>query len=304
MEEAYYKFKTDQSKMEEIKDYYNAPLIEIEKRPYDVFYKKLNNNVSINCYKSGNQYTIVFHGEKDLAKAEASIFFDEVIQVKKTKSAKNGEWEDLSTQIGSDEVGVGDFFLGFYICATYIDNKDIEYLESLDVKDSKQLTDSKIEEIGPLLIKKIKKHVLNITPNKLYEYKQKKLSTHMILAKAHNFCQQQLIDKYHINRDVPIYVDQFEREDLYLKYSKPQFENHIILQVKGESYYPSIACASCIARYCFLQDWNKMNEHFHMEIPKGASSYVDKVYKQLLKTYPKDDVDNYVKKFFKNYNKD
>lgn len=302
MELVYYKFKVDESKMLEIKDFYNAAFINQANRPYDVFEVTTFNNVSIKCYKSKSQYTILFSGKIDQeVKDEVLLFFKQANPIQKNKLTALGEWEDNSTQIGSDEVGVGDFFLGFYVVATYLNNDDIKFIDSLGVQDSKKLTDSKIEEIGPLLLEKIKKHAICISPNKLQEYKNKNLSTHVILAKAHNFCHQELLKKYHINNSIPIYVDQFEQEKIYLKYSATTITNPIIFKTKGESYYPSIATSSVIARYLFLEDWKKMNQHFNVEIPKGASSLVDKVYKQLIKTYGQEEVDPYVKRFFRNY---
>lgn len=287
--------------MLEIKDFYNAEFINQVNRPYDVFDVTTYDNVRIQAYKSKDLYTILFTGEKNIVKDEVNIFFKQASPIIKNKYAALGEWEDNSTQIGSDEVGVGDFFLGFYVVASLLDNEDIKYIDSLGVRDSKKITDSKIEEIGPLLLKKIKKHAICISPNKLQEYKDKNLSTHVILAKAHNFCHQELIKKYHVSKSVPIYIDQFEQEKNYLKYSSTTITNPIIFKTKGESYYPSIATSSVIARYLFLEDWKKMNEYFNVEIPKGASASVDKIYKQLIKTYGQEKVDPYVKRFFRNY---
>ena len=287
--------------MLEIKDFYNAEFINQVNRPYDVFDVTTYDNVRIQAYKSKDLYTILFTGEKNIVKDEVNIFFKQASPIIKNKYAALGEWEDNSTQIGSDEVGVGDFFLGFYVVASLLDNEDIKYIDSLGVRDSKKITDSKIEEIGPLLLKKIKKHAICISPNKLQEYKDKNLSTHVILAKAHNFCHQELIKKYHVSKSVPIYIDQFEQEKNYLKYSSTTITNPIIFKTKGESYYPSIATSSVIARYLFLEDWKKMNEYFNIEIPKGASASVDKIYKQLIKTYGQEKVDPYVKRFFRNY---
>lgn len=301
MEKEYYKFKVDEAKMLEIKDFYNAEFINQNNRPYDVFDIVTFDNVRVQAYKSKNLYTILFTGENNLVKEEVNIFFKDASPVIKNKYTALGEWEDNSIQIGSDEVGVGDFFLGFYVVASFLNSDDIKYIDSLGVRDSKKLTDSKIEEIGPLLLNKIKKHAICISPNKLQEYKEKNLSTHVILAKAHNFCHQELIRKYNIKQDVPIYIDQFEQEKIYLKYSATTIKNPIIFKTKGESFYPSIATSSVIARYLFLQDWKKMNEHFNLEIPKGASSQVDKIYKQLIKTYGQKEVDPYVKRFFRNY---
>ena len=40
--------------------------------------------------------------------------------------------------IGSDEVGTGDFFGPIVVCASYVNKKDITFLEELGVRDSKK----------------------------------------------------------------------------------------------------------------------------------------------------------------------
>ncbi len=297
----YYKYKVDQAKMEEIKDFYDAKLIEDKKRPYDVFEITTLDNVSIKCYRSKDLYTILFAGNLPEVELETKIFFPNANKITKHVYANNGEWEDSSNQIGSDEVGIGDFFLGFYVVATYLEHTDIEYISKLGVRDSKKLTDSKIEEIAPKLIEKIKKYTIRISPSKLDYYKNLGFSTHVILAKAHNLAHEEIIKKYHINNNVPIYVDQFEKEPTYLKYCNYKLPNPIVFKTKGETYFPSVATASVIARYLFLEDWKKMEEKFKTIIPKGASIEVDKTYKLLQKKYSQEELDPFVKHFFRNY---
>ena len=60
-----------------------------------------------------------------------------------------------ATTIGSDEVGTGDYFGPIVVTATLVEKENIEFLEELGVKDSKKLTDDKILEIVPKIIKKI-----------------------------------------------------------------------------------------------------------------------------------------------------
>ncbi len=299
----YLSFKTNEAKIQEIQDFYKAKTIVDEKRPYDLFQVLTDDGVFVKGYRSKNQYTVVFSGFKDKVMEEAKIFFKDPSFPTKTSVLRG--WEDINSQIGSDEVGVGDFFLGFYICATYLNKQDVDYIDSLNVMDSKKLTDSRMEEIGPLLMKKIKYHMVRISSNKLCEYEDKNWSTHMILAKGHNLAHKLLIERYHLGNEVPVYIDQFEKEEIYRRYCKNEIvSNPLIFQTKGESHYPSVATASVIARYCFLVDWKKMEEDLGMTIPKGAGAEVDKTYALLKKKQPKEKLDNYVKRFFKNYKRD
>lgn len=300
----YLKCKCDPAKAEEIRDFYKAKAILDPKRPYDFFQVRTEDNVTITAYKTSSPslFTIVFSGEEEQASYECRIFFKEPL----TQTSPAKEWLDTSNQIGSDEVGVGDFFLGFYVCATYLDASGVAFIDSLGVKDSKKLTDPYIEEIAPqLLNKNIRKFALSISPDKLMSLKDKKWSTHVILANAHNYAHKALIKKYSLSSAVPVYIDQFEKEEIYRHYvGSDLIHNPLVFRTKGETYYPSVATSSVLARYYFLQDWKKMEERFGMRIPKGAPKEVDKVYIQLVKKYGKETLDPYVKRFFVNYQRD
>lgn len=302
LEMDYIKIKVDEAKYLEIRDFYDAKEINDPKRPYDLFDIKTINNIFVKAYKSKKQYTILFAGDASKIELEASIFCKYAHLLEKKNTSREEKWEDNNEQIGSDEVGVGDFFLGFYVVASYLSKEDMSLVEELNIMDSKKMTDSKILEVGPILRKKIKHHLVNISPTKLSELEDKKWSTHKILANAHNLAHERLIKMYNIPSSIHIYIDQFEKEEIYKHYLlNNKVTNSLTFQTKGESYYPSIAVSSVIARYVFLTDWQKMEEDLGMTIPKGASKEVDKTYITLVKKYGQERIDPYVKKFFRNY---
>ena len=80
------------------------------------------------------------------------------------KDKKKDEYVDPkiyhSTSIGSDEVGTGDYFGPIVVTACYVKKEDIPYLEELGIKDSKKMTDEKILEVVPKIIKKLLMKVL------------------------------------------------------------------------------------------------------------------------------------------------
>jgi ribonuclease HIII len=301
----YLKFKTDRAKIEEIRDFYGTPLIEDPKRKYDLFQTLTPDGISVKAYSSSdkNLFTVLFTGKDSSVEDEARIFFKELPEPTISRPQEE-KWEDLSLQIGSDEVGVGDFFSSFYVCATYLDKEGVKLIDRLGVMDSKKLTDSRIEEIGPVLLKKVAKFVVRISPDKLCELKDKKWSMHRIMANAHNLAQKSLIEKYHLKKTIPVYIDQFEEEHNYRKYVGEEIvTNPLIFRTKGETYYPSVATSSVIARYVFLEDWKQMEAELQMPIPKGADDEVDKTYQRLVKKFGQEKVDHYVKRFFANYKK-
>ena len=75
----------------------------------------------------------------------------------------------------------------------------------------------------------------------------------------------------------------------------------VIFKTKGESYFPSVAVGSIIARYSFLQKLDAMSKKYGMEIPHGASGKVTEFAKKFIRKYGFDELDKIVKKNFANY---
>ena len=164
------------------------------------------------------------------------------------------------------------------------------------------MKDPYILSIGPILKRRIKNYVVMVSPQKLSLLASNHFNIHKVMAKCHNLSQKGLMEKYHLSNHIITYVDQFTREDDYKKLvGNELISNPLYFRTKGETYYPSVAASSVIARYTFLKEWEKMEEDLGAKIPKGAPATVDKVYHEVLNKNEKDKVDKYVKKFFSNY---
>lgn len=296
----YIKFSADEALMEEIRDFYEAPSYPNKKNPYLVFQVKTLDNVQVTCYKSKEIYTLMFSGDRNKIIDEALIFIDNPVVI--DEKTINKDYLDNSYQIGTDEVGVGDFFGPLVVAATYVTPENLNLIEKLGIKDSKKLTDTKILEIGPIVEKYFLHEVCLCSPKKLVDLKNNGWNMHKIMANLHNTAQNNLLSKIKVNPSTKIYIDEFSNENLYFKYlvtNKPNLPIHF--ETKGESLYPSVACSSVLARYHFLKIWGKMNEYFKTEIPKGAGEEVDKTVQKLLRKYSLKDLKPYMKTFFRNY---
>ncbi len=297
---SYIKFSADEALMEEIRDFYEAPSYPNKKNPYLVFQVKTLDNVQVTCYKSKEIYTLMFSGDRNKIIDEALIFIDNPVVI--DEKTINKDYLDNSYQIGTDEVGVGDFFGPLVVAATYVTPENLNLIEKLGIKDSKKLTDTKILEIGPIVEKYFLHEVCLCSPKKLVDLKNNGWNMHKIMANLHNTAQNNLLSKIKVNPSTKIYIDEFSNENLYFKYlvtNKPNLPIHF--ETKGESLYPSVACSSVLARYHFLKIWEKMNEYFKTEIPKGAGEEVDKTVQKLLRKYSLKDLKPYMKTFFRNY---
>ena len=221
--------------------------------------------------------------------------------IKENKNIIRKHWVDINEQIGSDEVGVGDFLLPMIVVATYLTKNDISLLKELGVDDSKKLTDEKIKEIAPILSSKIIFSKLTLPNEKYNEMILKGENLNSLKAKMHNRALSNLNKKYPgVNG---IYVDQFVSPNKYYEYIA--HENEIVkgisFKTKGESYFPSVAAASVIARYAFLLEREKLNNKYNVEIPFGASSKVDEFSKKFVKKYGIDEFKEIAKINFANF---
>lgn len=300
----YITFKCDLAKASEIKDFFKASEIIDEKKPYEYFLTTYQ-GVQIHAFKNKKEiYTICFNGENESKVKEVTEMFSSSYTIKSTDASNHEkqQWEDVNCQIGSDEVGKGDFFGPLVVVASYIDSDDIDYLKKLKIDDSKRMNDEYILEIGEKLLQNIKSYVVLISSEKLSLLNENNINIDKVLALSHNLAHRGLIKKYKLSSSTIVYIDQFVSENNYRKYLQDDvIENPLYFKTKGESYYPSVAVSSVLARYTFLKEWERMEKLFGVTIPKGASSIVDKVYGQLKNKYGKDIVNKYVKRFFSNY---
>ena len=205
-------------------------------------------------------------------------------------------------QIGSDEVGTGDFFGPVIVCAAYCSKEDIKELERLGVTDSKKMSDDYIRELGPELAKKFD-HSLLVLPNeKFNEAHANGLNMNAMKAKMHNRC---LYNVHARHPAAKVFQDQFAAPATYYRYVKDDSPilRGIVFAVRGESKYPSVALASVIARYAFLVKMDEISALLGEKVPFGAGPIVDAFAKRMTKKIGKDALSRFYKANFKNASK-
>ena len=212
--------------------------------------------------------------------------------------------KNFSPQIGSDEVGVGDFFGPIIFSTCYLDADDLEFLSSLNIRDSKKLTDSYILKVGSSLVQHIRHHTIVLPADKLSDLQFETKNIHIVMAEYHNKAQKCLIEKYELSPSIPVFIDQFTPEHLYRKFVGNRIiPNPLTFKTHGESSYLPVAVSSMLARYEFLRYWMNMEKVLGIDIPKGTNNFSKNVYLSLRNSGKKKLADQYVKRFFTSFKK-
>lgn len=188
--------------------------------------------------------------------------------------------------VGSDEVGTGDYFGPIVVTSCYVTKEDVNFLDELGVMDSKKITDEKIMKIAPQIAKRIKYKSIILNNHDYNKFHSKDYNMNKIKAILHNKVLYQMINEEHPKYDY-IIVDEFAKENRYYEYinDSTNIQRGITFMTKAEDKCLSVACASIISRYLFIQEFDKLCDELHLPLPKGASSEVDKMGMEIVEKY-------------------
>ena len=293
--------KVNQETKEKIVDFYSSIQKENNGQYIAFFGQKPDLTVTVFSSKKEDSFKVFFVGSLALSEAKRWDENAAPLPQKENKAPTKPSWEFLLDQIGSDEVGTGDFFGPICVCAAYVKAKDIKRLKQLGIDDSKRLSDERIRELGKILIKEFEYSQLSLNNEKYNELVDENMNMNEMKAKMHNRVLFNLKIKHKNVKDV--FMDQFLDEEKYYKYvnGEAKLVFGVKLKTKGESYYPSVAVGSIIARYSFIQHMDLLSKKYGMEIPYGASKKVTEFAKKFVDKYGYDELDKVVKKNFVNY---
>ncbi len=277
--------------------------IQKENRGQYILFFGQNKDLTITVYssKKADIFKVFFIGELALSEAKRWDENATPTEPKENKAPTKACWEVLDSQIGSDEVGTGDFFGPICVCAAYVKKSDIKRLKELGIDDSKRLNDEEIRRLGKILINEFEYSQLSLNNEKYNELVEKDMNMNEMKAKMHNRVLFNLKAKHPSVKNV--LIDQFVSEDKYYKYVNGEKEIifGVTFKTKGESYFPSVAVGSIIARYSFIQHMDLIGKKYGLEIPYGASGKVTEFAKKFAEKYGFAELDKIVKKNFANY---
>ena len=260
--------------------------------------KKLLDNSSIYVLDNNNPYIeyfilfmdckiTIYKSQKCVVQGKntfelmSKYFPENLNQIKTSTELENSfdfEKENFTQNtIGSDEVGVGDYFGGLVVCAVFLTPETAKKAETLGVKDSKKLTDDKIIKIAKELIKFVRYQISELTPRNYNDLFETYKNSHVLKTLLHYSVIEKLVNdlaKENIYAK-KLVVDQFatpEKFDDYLiqAYTHNKLHQPFYFYTKAESKYLAVACASIIARYIFLKQIDRLSKELNVTIPLGA----------------------------------
>ncbi|XQP55939.1 MAG: ribonuclease HIII [Mycoplasmoidaceae bacterium] len=222
------------------------------------FYK--TKDLAISVFKNG---TLLLQGEES-----AIINFGKSA----SKPVKKSLSKDIDGTIGMDEVGTGDYFGPVVTCACYVPNVCIDKVKALKVNDSKKLDDKFIKSIAKDLKKLVVSETCVCQPVVYNKIIDKFDNSNIVKAICHNDSLTKLTNKLK-NQHYKVILDQFVARNNYYKYLeqakiKPVYID--IIEMKAESKYLAVACASVIARDAFLTYMDKLSAKVKVKLPRGS----------------------------------
>lgn len=208
--------------------------------------------------------------------------------------------------IGSDEVGTGDFFGPITVVAAYVKKEDIPLLKELGVRDSKDLNDDKICSIAKQIKDVIPYSLLTLHNEKYNQLQSSGMSQGKMKALLHNQAINHLLNKISPTQPEAILIDQFVQSSTYYQHLKGQKKiarDKVYFSTKAEGIHIAVAAASIIARYAFVQYFEKLSDAAGFKLPKGAGAQVDQAAAKLILQKGKDALPKFVKLHFANTEK-
>ncbi len=171
-------------------------------------------------------------------------------------------------RVGTDEAGKGDYFGDLVVAGVYLDAAGEERARALGVKDSKQLSDARVQALARDVRAAFPHDVVRISPAKYNELYDKMQNLNALLAWAHARVIENLLPRTGAQLVVS---DQFGNAAV-LEQALMQAGRRVrLVQMTHGERDQAVAAASILARAAFLQRLAALSKEVGVVLPKGAS---------------------------------
>lgn len=265
---------------------------ELTTPPYTIFSAQ-KKGVSCTLYTSG-KLTVQGKGKDDFI----SYYLEpEILQTLTYSYPEIGT--DFSERIGIDEAGKGDFFGPLCIAGVHANEAGIKELISLQVRDSKKMSDKSVLALSKKIKDKLQHSIVRLPPKKYNELYGSFHNLNQLLAWGHATAIGELVAK---TSCINVVIDQFASESLVENALKRKNISTKLTQRHRAEDDPVVAAASILARAAFLEGLERLGQDIGVVLPKGASSAVIETGKKLVEKNGKEILETIAKLHFKTYN--
>lgn len=271
----------------ELKSYFTVSPIETKSYNFECTIIESADKVKLQVYFGKKGVKTVLQGNSSSALYSK---INSLINGNASKEKQPGELNEPECYIGSDESGKGDYFGPLVTAAVFVNNKTSAELKRIGVKDSKELTDEKINNLADEILNVIGnnysiKILIPIDYNKEY---QKFNNLNKLLRQCHFEVLSKLTQKTSCTK---IIVDKFSNEIINIT-------NCEVIQTTKAERFTAVAAASILARSRF-NDWFIKKDIDGLYIPKGAVSGIVETGKMLVDKFGIDSLKQFGKLHFK-----
>lgn len=281
--------KIDINLAEKIKKDLENQGFEMKSLPYAIFSAQ-KKGITCVLYESGS--LVVQGKEKD----DFIEFYLEPQILKTFKYTHPEALVSMMPRIGVDEAGKGDFFGPLCIGGLYADEQGIKKLISLNVRDSKKISDKSVLDLAEILKQNFQISVVRIFPEKYNSLYLQFKNLNSLLAWGHSTVISQLVEKTTCKE---VIIDQFANKHVVESaIKKKKLELHLEQRTKAEED-PVVAGASILARAAFLKGLEELSTLYNEKFPKGASSIVIDMGKKFVENHGSEALEKVAKIHFK-----
>ncbi len=211
-------------------------------------------------------------------------------------STKNYVNHNITSWIGTDESGKGDYFGPLVVAGVFINEETKQKLIELGVKDSKKLSDNKIRDLAVKIKSICKYSIVPIGPEKYNELYDKIGNLNKLLAWGHARAIENILEDTNCENAL---TDQFGDENFVLNALLKKGKNIKLVQRPRAEEDVGVAAASILARDEFLRRLHKLSQCHRLNLPKGASQQVVIAAREIIKRKGEEELKKIAKLHFK-----
>jgi ribonuclease HIII len=200
-------------------------------------------------------------------------------------------------RIGLDESGKGDYYGPLVVGAVFVDEKTEERLVALGVRDSKLLSDNRINVLAEQIKVLCPHFVVPIEPKRYNELYAKVKNLNRLLAWGHAWTLENLLEKVSCKLAI---VDKFGDESYVRAALKEKGRQITVIQQTHAEADTAVAAASILARARFVQNMDQLSKKVGKTLPKGGSDpSIARIGRELVAVHGKDILNEIAKLHFK-----